>query len=484
MKLKYIILSIVSILLISGCNVDNIEKEKNTDKDPIEVPKDDKPSPSVQFFNGSKVYNMDYICKLNGNIVENNNTGESGDIFCEIGNELTLKLGDITLPKFTISESNRLMSFSKLISDKVKSEELARFILSLDNDNDINNGIHLDNNIMKYIIKNIDVTSSNMINEIEMMLGNRINIIDVKSSMEKINKYLNDNKLIPNGEPKQYFLNEDKNITTILKGTSSKDGENQYFEIMKNPNNGNIVGFDSNGTFTYVPNINYNGDDYFTFKVIDSNGESIETYVNFTIKDVNDLPNLLIKHNVKTNGLEDTVYNGVINVSDIDGHIVGIDVVDRRNGSVTISNNGHYSFSPNVNYNGTDGYFSFKVKDNSGGETFGSMRIEFKNQYDQFEIVYDEYISSQNFYLYTVSMADLESNEFVLNIIKSEDIDSTLTSTITKEYSLANSFVGEIVKTNYKDYIIKNLNGEQSALYEIILNDGTTEKKLKINLVK
>jgi VCBS repeat-containing protein len=55
------------------------------------------------------------------------------------------------------------------------------------------------------------------------------------------------------------------------------------------PANGTLV-LNSNGTFTYMPNSNYNGGDSFTYRISDGNGGFSEAVVTLTVTPVNDAP--------------------------------------------------------------------------------------------------------------------------------------------------------------------------------------------------
>ena len=80
------------------------------------------------------------------------------------------------------------------------------------------------------------------------------------------------------------------NSTLGLKvGDSDVDGDTLSFTITGDPTNGKLTA-NSNGSFDYVPNANYNGSDSFTYKAYDGVAYSKEVTVDLTIHAVNDAP--------------------------------------------------------------------------------------------------------------------------------------------------------------------------------------------------
>ena len=91
-----------------------------------------------------------------------------------------------------------------------------------------------------------------------------------------------------------YTTNEDNTLNILAPGLLQNDTdiENDILTAIKitDPLNGTITIFHSNGSFTYIPNLNYNGIDSFTYKANDSNSESNIATVYITIHSINDPP--------------------------------------------------------------------------------------------------------------------------------------------------------------------------------------------------
>ena len=131
-----------------------------------------------------------------------------------------------------------------------------------------------------------------------------------------------------------------------------------------------MVTINANGTYTYTPALNFNGSDTFSFIVSDGL-VSIERTITVTVNPANDAP---VASGGSLTTAEDSVFNGTLPVaSDVDGDalVYSAGTTAPANGTVTINANGTYSYTPALNFNGTDN-FSFRVSD---GTTFVERAI-------------------------------------------------------------------------------------------------------------
>ena len=156
----------------------------------------------------------------------------------------------------------------------------------------------------------------------------------------------------------------------VLANDTDADGEPLTSILVSGPSNGSLT-FNADGSFSYTPNLNYNGSDSFTYKANDGSLDSAPILVSLTITAVNDPPvsDPIAAADAYTT-LEDTVLNvsapGVLaNDTDVDGDaLTSILVSGPSNGSLTFNANGSFSYTPNVNYNGSDS-FTYKANDGS-----------------------------------------------------------------------------------------------------------------------
>ena len=96
-----------------------------------------------------------------------------------------------------------------------------------------------------------------------------------------------ENGCFPNAISSEYTLDEDNQINIYLSATDY-DGDVLTFSIVNQPINGTLLleGISA----TYIPNINFNGNDSFTFIANDGEFSSNEALVSLVIMPINDAP--------------------------------------------------------------------------------------------------------------------------------------------------------------------------------------------------
>ena len=126
------------------------------------------------------------------------------------------------------------------------------------------------------------------------------------------------------------------------------------------PTNGTIV-INSNGTYTYTPNANFNGTDVIIVSICDAGlplpGICVNDTITITVTPVNDAP-VVDNETITTN--EDTPATGdLTDAGDLDPDGTPLTanttpVSGPTNGTIVINANGTYTYTPNANFNGTD----------------------------------------------------------------------------------------------------------------------------------
>ncbi|RLE39908.1 hypothetical protein DRZ77_03375, partial [Candidatus Woesearchaeota archaeon] len=90
-----------------------------------------------------------------------------------------------------------------------------------------------------------------------------------------------------------YATDEDNTLTVnapgVLGNDYDADGDALTAELVSNPSHGSLS-FNSNGSFTYIPDVNYYGTDSFTYKAYDGFAYSNIATVTITILPINDAP--------------------------------------------------------------------------------------------------------------------------------------------------------------------------------------------------
>ncbi|WP_158304894.1 Ig-like domain-containing protein [Methanobacterium lacus] len=155
---------------------------------------------------------------------------------------------------------------------------------------------------------------------------------------------------------------EDTQATGKVTGTDV-DGDTLTFAKDTDPSHGTVV-VNADGTYTYMPNANYNGPDSFTVIVSDGKGGSDIVTVNINVTPVNDAP---IGNGDSKTIPEDTQATGKVTGTDVDGDILTYTKNSNpTHGTVVVNADGTYTYMPNANYNGPDS-FTVIVSDGNGG---------------------------------------------------------------------------------------------------------------------
>lgn len=154
---------------------------------------------------------------------------------------------------------------------------------------------------------------------------------------------------------------EDQSFTDYLDGQPTLGGDLVY-EIVDHPFRGTIAGFNSeNGYFTYRPNANFSGSDYFTYRVWEDGLYSEIAVVTITVRPSNDAPTAasFILH-----ATEDEPLSGILVGHDSDGDRLSYRVTDRPfKGTLTYdSSSGAYTYRPFADAYGSDS-FRYEVSD-------------------------------------------------------------------------------------------------------------------------
>ncbi|PTQ16741.1 tandem-95 repeat protein, partial [Vibrio splendidus] len=200
-----------------------------------------------------------------------------------------------------------------------------------------------------------------------------LSLLDAFRSIEQPNNAPTfvDNNNDSVGDTLSFSTDEDTPVSGSL-SASDEDGDSLSFTKATDPSNGSVV-VDENGNWTYTPNEDYNGSDSFTVIVSDGKGGTDTLTVNVGVNPVNDEPTLVdgngdpLGDSVAVTTDEDTPVSGSLSASDDDNDSLSFSKGSGpSNGSVTVDENGNWSYTPNEDYNGSDS-FTVVVSDGQGG---------------------------------------------------------------------------------------------------------------------
>ena len=156
---------------------------------------------------------------------------------------------------------------------------------------------------------------------------------------------------------------EDTAVAITLTG-SDVEGDPLDFSVVTGPSNGTLSG--TAPSLTYTPDADYNGSDSFTFKANDGSLDSNIATVSITVNSVNDAP-VAADDTASTYEGEAVVIGVLGNDTDPDtGDTLTVQsVTDPNNGSVVINGDGTVTYTPAVDFIGTD-TFTYTVQDDDG----------------------------------------------------------------------------------------------------------------------
>jgi VCBS repeat-containing protein len=168
-----------------------------------------------------------------------------------------------------------------------------------------------------------------------------------------------------------YSITEDMTLVIlplgVLANDSDVDGDTLTAEVFSGPAHGDLI-FDLDGSFTYVPDQDFNGEDSFTYVVSDGSAGSNVATVTISVGTENDAPVAAADFYfvAEDDALNIAVGQGVLaNDTDADGNPLSAQIVSGpSNGTLVFNTDGSFDYTPFANFNGVD---SFVYKANDGG---------------------------------------------------------------------------------------------------------------------
>src|SRR5207344_910358 len=172
-----------------------------------------------------------------------------------------------------------------------------------------------------------------------------------------------------------FVTNEDVVLADTVAGNDSVGVDAPgVWTLETNAASGNVV-MAANGSFTYTPNLNFNGADSFTYRLTDSDGEFVIATVNLTVSPVDDVDPVAGNDAFATS-------EGVPLVNTVAGNdSVGVDApgvwtleTNAASGNVVMAANGSFTYTPNLNFNGADS-FTYRLTDSDGEFVIATVNL-------------------------------------------------------------------------------------------------------------
>ncbi|WP_173974598.1 tandem-95 repeat protein, partial [Magnetospirillum sp. LM-5] len=186
---------------------------------------------------------------------------------------------------------------------------------------------------------------------------------------------------------------EDEAVVTVTGGEGSEDGVVTgsisatdvdggiaSIELVGDAAHGSVE-LNPDGTYSFTPDADWNGTDSFTVVVTDANGGTTEQTITVNVEAVNDA--------ATTDGIvvagsdtpvesvsisEDSGLVFAVDVTDAEGGAVDIAFADNPNGSVTVNDDGTFTFTPTGDFAGTT-ELTYTVTDSEGVTTTNTVTV-------------------------------------------------------------------------------------------------------------
>lgn len=207
----------------------------------------------------------------------------------------------------------------------------------------------------------------------------------------------------PAPQADSYTTNEDGALTVnadlgVLDNDTDVDSNSLTAAVASNPSNGTLT-LNSDGSFTYTPNGNFFGTDTFTYTASDGTVSSDPVLVSINVTAVNDPPvaadnSYSVNEGVTLNVNAET---GILSGdSDVDGDtLTAVLASQPSNGLLTLNGDGSFTYTPNVNFFGSDS-FTYRASDSQSQSELRTVTITVVAQPDPPTAVNDNFSAPNN----------------------------------------------------------------------------------------
>ncbi|WP_028865172.1 tandem-95 repeat protein, partial [Psychromonas aquimarina] len=176
-------------------------------------------------------------------------------------------------------------------------------------------------------------------------------------------------------------MNEDDGSVTVSYTAADVDGVIVSTTATVPAEQGTVTINETDGTVTFTPAENFNGDATITFVTTDNDGATAATTSTITVADINDGPTITAEN--ATVAEDSSSVTATYTAADVDGVIVSTTAtVPAEQGTVTINEtDGTYTFTPAENFNG-DATITFVTTDDDGATATTTSTVDVTNTID------------------------------------------------------------------------------------------------------
>jgi hypothetical protein len=219
--------------------------------------------------------------------------------------------------------------------------------------------------------------------------------------------------------PNSFSLNEDSQISLNTRATDN-DLDRLTFNIESNPSQGEISFNEETGLISYIPQANFFGSDSITISVSDGIN-IVEQTINFTIININDLPELSEIQNTTLE--EDSFLEITLDGSDVDGDSLTYSVLQEpAHGTMELDGTtGRLKYTPNANFYGTE---IVSVGINDGVETVSKeiqLSVVNVNDLPVVETLTTQSTDENNVLTFSLNTSDVDNDSLTLSVPNGSD---------------------------------------------------------------
>src|SRR5438876_286215 len=213
-----------------------------------------------------------------------------------------------------------------------------------------------------------------------------------------------------------YTTPEDTQLTVIAPGVlandSDVDGNALSAMLVTNPSHGALT-LNSDGSLVYMPALNFNGLDSFTYKASDRQAQSGVATATVTVTPVNAAPeaaNDALHAALPITQLTVIAPGVLANDTDVDGDALSAILVDGpTHGTLTLNSDGSLVYMPALNFNGIDS-FTYKASDGQAQSGVATVTIRSKERREGEEAGTQETYNKDEYTQVTVIVLGLLAN--------------------------------------------------------------------------
>lgn len=229
-----------------------------------------------------------------------------------------------------------------------------------------------------------------------------------------------------------YSVDEDSILTVnsigVLQNDTNSQNSNTFLAIIHTSTGFGTLILNSDGSFTYQPNLNFASTDSFTYVANNGTHNSNEATVTLTVNPINDTP---IASDDSYNTSEDSalviVAPGVLdNDSDIDGDsLLAILDTSTNDGTLVLNSDGSFTYTPNANFVGFDS-FTYHTNDGLLDSNITTVDITVSSENDA-PIAQDDHAETQQNVPIRIDVLenDSDAEDDSLNILLTVDPSQT-----------------------------------------------------------